>query len=361
MLCVLHLVGSCESERLYNLSMLYSSSCQSNGEFYFVFAVISPDKLWSFTRHLDQGALTEVDASLPQQVPIHVAITYIMTELKPDVAINHMYCQLGSVHCRALMELLDIPVVGSNSDIQRITKDKVQTRALLVQGGVQMPKAIVFNQQQFKFEELPSILNKVDHLIGFPCVVKAPCVDDSTGVFHVTQAHELIPACEKALGLGSKVVIEKFIVGREVRSAIIQHENGQIQVLPIIEYGVNPNRIRDSALKLEYSKNGIPRKSHKTVWSFMQGSKQKNGEALNDAIITNVQEASIAAYNILDLQDFGVFDFRVSANDGEAYLLEVNLFCSFGSESFLNICATEAGYEDKNLLKTVLQMASKRN
>jgi D-alanine-D-alanine ligase len=357
MLTVLHLVGSCESERLYNVSMLYSSACENNGEFNFVFAVISPDKLWSFTRRLDEGAIPEVDTSLPQQVPLHIAITYIMTELKPDVAINHMYCQLGSVNCRGLMELLDIPVVGSNSSVQQITKDKVITRALLVQGGVQMPKAIVLNQHQFKFLGLSSITDKVEHKIGFPCVVKAPCVDDSTGVFYVTQAHELKHACEKALDRGNKIVIEQFIAGREVRSAIFQRGNGQIQVLPIIEYGVNPNQIRDSSLKLEYEGNGTARKSKKTVWFFIQDS---NGEALNDVITKNVQEASKAAYQILDLQDFGIFDFRVGAN-GEAYLLEVNLYCSFGAESFLNLCSTEAGYGNKDLLKAVLERASNRN
>jgi len=370
MLCVLHLVGSFESERLLNVSMLYSSACESNAEFYFVYAVISPDKLWSFTRRLNQGSRDLVDtmfcccsraSSLPQKVPMHVAITWIMTELKPDVVINHMYCQFGLVHCRALMELLNIPVVGSGADRQQITKDKVLTRALLVQGRVQMPEAMVVYQHQFNLEQFPSISNEVEEKIGFPCVVKAPCVDDSTGVIHVKQAAELIPACEKALDLGKKVLIEKFIAGREVRSAIFQDESGRIEVLPIIEYGVDPNQIRDLTLKYEYDTDGMVQKSPRSVWFFLKGSSESNGEEVNDLIIKNVREGSIAAYQVLDLQDFALFDFRICSSDGKAYLLEVNLFCSFGSESILNLCATEAGYENKDLLKTVLLKASNRN
>jgi len=356
---VLHLVGSGESERLYNVSMLYASSCRSYGEFDFVFAVLTPDKLWTFARRIHQDGYPEVDSSLPQRVPLHIAITFIMTELKPDVAVNHMYGQLGTVHYRSLMELLDIPVVGSNSNVQRITKDKVTTRAILVQGGVQMPKAIVFNQFQPKVEHSPLILKEVTNEIGIPCVVKAPSYDDSTGVFHVTHARELIPACEKAFELDNKVVVEEFISGREVRSAIFESENGELQMLPIIEYGVDRNGIRDSTLKLEYDTDGNARKSAKAVWFLLKGSDHPDGELLNDMIIKNVQKASIAAYQLLDLQDFGLFDFRVSAT-GKAYLLEVNLFWSLGAESIMNVCACEAGFENKWLLKTVLNRTMKR-
>jgi len=81
---------------------------------------------------------------------------------------------------------------------------------------------------------------------------------------------------------------------------------------------------------------------------------------LNEIIINNVQKASRAAFQLLHLKDFGIFDFRVSAN-GEAYLLEVNLFWSMGSQSIVNVCANEAGYKQKELQKIVLNRTIKKN
>jgi len=357
---VLHLVGDTESERYVNLSKMYASACRSYEEFDFMFAVITPDRLWSFKRRVLQEGYTEVDPNLPQKLSLHAAIKFIVSELKPDVAVIHMYCHHGLVHIRALMELLDIPVVGSSSNVQRITRDKAFTRAILLEGGVQMPKGIVLHQYQLKSTKLSLVLKDLVTAIGLPCVVKSPCVEDTRGVFHVTEESELLPSLKSAFELDNKVVVEEFISGREVRSTILEDENGKLQQLPMIEYTVNPNRIRANSLKLEWDSEGKPRKSSKTVWSFLKSSDPSSEGVLNDVIINNVQKASRAAYQLLHLKDYGIFDFRVSA-DGVAFLLEVNLFWSLGSESVVNVCANEAGYNQKELQRIVLNRTIEKN
>jgi len=356
---VLHLVGSLESERLYKVSELYASSVRSFEEFDFIFALITPDKLWSFKRHVLREGYTEADPNLPQKVPLHLAIKFIMSEVKPDVAVNHMFCQAGLIHIRSLIELLNIPLVGSSSNIQRIASDKAATRAILVKGGVRMAKAIVLHQYQFKLKEA-LVFKDVVREIGLPCVVKSPCLEDSSGVFHVSDASELLPTLRHAFELGTRVVVEEFISGREMRSAMIEDEDGQLQQLPMIEYFVDPNRIRDMTLKYEYDCNGTAKKSTKSVWSFLKSSDPSKGGVSNEVIINNVERASRAAFRLLDLKDFGIFDFRVCA-DGKAYLFEVNLFCSFGYESIVNVCAKEAGYTQKELQRIVLNRTISKN
>ncbi|RMX38633.1 hypothetical protein pdam_00024291, partial [Pocillopora damicornis] len=44
--------------------------------------------------------------------------------------------------------------------------------------------------------------------------------------------------------------------------------------------------------------------------------------------------------------DFGVFDFRVDI-EGNPFLLECNLFCSFGPQSVVNIIAKDSGFTDE--------------
>jgi len=357
---VLHLVGDYDSENYVNLSKLYASSCRSYEEFDFMFAVITPDRLWSFKRRVLQEGYTEVDPKLPQKVHLHAAIEFIVSELKPDVAVIHMYCHHGLVHIRALMELLDIPVVGSSSSVHRITRDKAVTRAILVEGGVQMAKGIVLHQYQLNSKEWPLVLKDLLTEIGMPCVVKSPCVEDSKGVFHVTEESELLPSLESAFELDSTVVVEEFISGREVRCTILEDENGKLQQLPLMEYVVDPNKIRENAFKYDWDSEGKPQKSRKQMWSFLKSPDPSTGGVLNELIIYNVRKAAIAAFQLLHLKDFGIFDFRVSA-DGKAYLLEVNLFWSLGSQSIVNVCANEAGYKQKELQKFFLNRTIKNN
>jgi len=196
--------------------------------------------------------------------------------------------------------------------------------------------------------------------IGLPCVVKSPCVEDSKGVFHVTDESQLLPSLKIAFELDSTVVVEEFIPGREVRSTILEDENGKLQQLPMIEYIVDPIRIRDVTSKLEWDSEGKTQKSRKQPWSFLKSSDPSSGGILNEVIFDNVQKASRAAFQLLHLKDFGIFDFRVSA-DGEAYLLEVNLFWSLGSQSFVNICANEAGFKQKELQKIFLNRSIEKN
>jgi len=112
------------------------------------------------------------------------------------------------------MELLDIPVLGSSSNVQRITRDKAVTRVISAKGGVQIAKGIVLHQYQQKSKESPLVLKDLVTEIGLPYVVKSPCVEDSKCVFHLTDESELLPSLKSAFKLDDTVVVEVFISGR---------------------------------------------------------------------------------------------------------------------------------------------------
>ena len=102
MLRILHLVGSCETERLYHVSLLYAKKCQHFNEFEFIYAVIRPDKKWTFTSNLN--TLEDEASSKNITMDLLEALKHISIVVQPDVVIHHMYCTEGSVFYRALME-----------------------------------------------------------------------------------------------------------------------------------------------------------------------------------------------------------------------------------------------------------------
>ena len=73
-------------------------------------------------------------------------------------------------------------------------------------------------------------------------------------------------------------------------------------------------------------------------------------------LITRIQLQSRRAFLELDLQDFGLFDFRVDL-EGNPFFLECNLSCSFGSQSVLNVIAKNSGFTDESLFDLMVQNA----
>lgn len=74
----------------------------------------------------------------------------------------------------------------------------------------------------------------------------------------------------------------------------------------------------------------------------------------------SVGNAAMESFRILKVRDFGLFDFRVHKESGMAYLLEANLFCSFGEKSVLTSMAREDGYTDRELLNMFVRRAMSR-
>jgi len=410
MLHVLHLVGSCEDARQYDLSVMYASACESSAEFQFTYAVISPDNKWLFTTDLDSlkhcegenikdmsdsegetttdsDGETTIDSegetttdsegetttrvlsrcTSSTKLDVSEALHHISRVVRPDVVLHHMFCHTGSIYYRCLMEMLNLPLVGCPSSIHNITKNKATTKAVLTHSGdkVLMPKGIIVTQRLIE-SNASAIVDHVRHDIQFPCVVKAATTEDSLGVFLVKTEDQLVQAICKGLALSDEVLIEKFIPGREVRCAVIEDQNGALHVLPITEYNVQKDNIRLHNIKLAYNEDGSPKKSALTKTVILKPS-HHTGNQLNghnndrdDNMIKLIGDSSIEAFQILNLRDFGLFDFRVHEETGLPYLLEVNLFCSFGYESALNGMARAGGLSDKELLRMVLHRAAKR-
>ena len=73
-------------------------------------------------------------------------------------------------------------------------------------------------------------------------------------------------------------------------------------------------------------------------------------------LTSRIQHYSCQAFKALGLKDFGIFDFRVDHN-GSPFLLECNLFCSFGPQSVLNAIAKDSGFTDKELFDLMVDNA----
>jgi len=108
--------------------------------------------------------------------------------------------------------------------------------------------------------------------------------------------------------------------------------------------------LRTTEDKLLLDDNGLPLdKASSTRTSFL--SKNQEPE-----LFARIQELSLKAHQALHFKDFSMYDIRVD-NDGNPWILEANLFCSFGPKSVLSIQAEALGWTNKQLFQIMVMNA----
>jgi len=89
-------------------------------------------------------------------------------------------------------------------------------------------------ERNFLFE----LRKKAEKKIGFPCVVKPNSSGSSLGVSIVSDKKQLRPAIRKALKEDQKIIIEKYIRGKEITVGVLG--NRKIEALPVV--GIFPKK-----------------------------------------------------------------------------------------------------------------------
>ncbi|MGB3531927.1 MAG: D-alanine--D-alanine ligase [Microcoleaceae cyanobacterium] len=328
---VLHLAGSRVSEFYYNVSMIYARDVVQPTGVESSYAVVHPDGCWQLGSCLDR--LSE-KMSLPEMINQLPQI---------DVVVPHLFCFPGMTSFRAFFEeMLGIPVVGSAAPCTALAANKAQTRSVVAEAGVRVAKA-----QQLRSGETITLQP--------PFIVKPNSEDNSLGVSLIENENQIAQALSAGFELDNTLLIEDYIPGREVRVGVVER-NGQLQVLPMIEYLFTPdNPIRTLKDKLEIQSDGLP------------GSQPKNPSSkpvcpanVTPELFEKLATAARRAHIALGCRDYSLYDFRVHTETGEPYLLEAGLFWSFNKISMISRMLSADNQPLEDVALAVWQQAAGR-
>lgn len=145
-----------------------------------------------------------------------------------DVAFNALHGGLGEDGCvQGLLEMRGIPYTGSGVLASALAMNKVKAKALFRLHNLPTPAHYTVTQDSM------ADLEEHHGSFGFPAVVKPAAEGSSIGVAFVQNGSELVTACEDALRLGSEVLVERFIPGKEVHVGILDgNALGAIRIVP---------------------------------------------------------------------------------------------------------------------------------
>lgn len=131
---------------------------------------------------------------------------------KPDLVINILHGKWGEDgRIQSILDILEIPYAFSNHISSAIAMDKTVTRDILKAHNLPIPKGFELNFADIYISKQP---------IEYPFVIKPPCEGSSFGVSIILNKDDFENAL-KNWKFGKRVLIEEYIPGKELSTAVI--------------------------------------------------------------------------------------------------------------------------------------------
>jgi D-alanine-D-alanine ligase len=240
---------------------------------------------------------------------------------------------------QGLFEMAGIPYVGSGVLASSTAMDKVVMKSLFEKIGLPITPYQFFFHWQWK-EEQKNKLQKVESKLGFPCFVKPANLGSSVGVARVRDAEDLIEAVNHAFLYDEKVIVEKYVEGREIECSVL----GDIEAEASVPGEVVPcNEFYDYRAKYidERSEIIIP-------------------ADLSEAMVKKVQELSLSAFQAVEAGGLARVDFFVNPTKDTVIVNEINTMPGFTSISMYPKMWEASGVSYRELVGRLLELAVKR-
>jgi len=249
------------------------------------------------------------------------------------LALHGGYGENGSV--QGMLEVLRIPYTGSKVLASALAMDKDASKKIFIYHDIPVPPFIVISPKSSvisqKLETIDYQLSTID--FDFPWVVKPSTEGSSVGVSIVRDKVNLREAIEKATSLSEKVIIEKYIDGKEIHIGILDERVlGGVEVRPSLEF--YSYEAKYTAGLTEYI---LPPEIDSKAYE-----KAKN--------------AAFSAHSALGCKGATRVDLRVDG-EGNPYVLEVNTIPGMTETSLLPKIARHAGHDFPALIEEILRGA----
>lgn len=223
---------------------------------------------------------------------------------------------------QAVFDLLGIRYTGTDSISSAIAMNKVLTKELFFYNNIPTPESITLKKgKQLQTE------------VTLPCVVKTSCGGSSIGVYLVNTQEELKEAIEKATAMGSEILLEQYIKGREFAVGVIDGK-----ALPVIE--IVPN------VGFYDYKN-----------KYQPGSTVEICPAvLETKYAMKMQKIAEEVFEVLRLKVYARMDFMMD-DRGNCYCLEANTLPGMTPTSLLPQEAAASGKSFEQLCEWILELS----
>tara|TARA_B100000902_G_scaffold396487_1_gene457626 strand:+ start:831 stop:1745 length:915 start_codon:yes stop_codon:yes gene_type:complete len=255
----------------------------------------------------------------------------VIKSFKPNIIFNALHGQFGEDgYIQTILETTKIPYTHSGVLASAKAMDKELSKKIFIKNNILTPRYILYNFNKSK----PHLIKLIKKKLKFPVVIKPINEGSSVNVFICTKKN--IFRNTQLLESYKKIIIEEFIPGREIQSAIIGNKKlGAIELKPKRKFYDYQAKYNSKAK----TKHIIPVNLKKKDYNKLMG-------------------LALKAHKLIGCRGVTRSDFKYYK--GKFYLLEINTQPGMTSLSLVPEIAAYHGISFINLIKLILNDATKK-
>ena len=244
----------------------------------------------------------------------------------------------------AFLELIGKRYTGSGTHGLMLAQDKALAKKIFAFHGIHTPVFAQCYRGRLDFS----------HDLQFPVIVKPAREDGSIGIEFSAVVSSIRELMERMDWLhthfDSPVLIEEYIDGRELYVGVLG--NDKPEALPIVELDLS--KLPDGTPRIAAAevKWGKGTKAYRDTKSIIPSD-------MSEETVLTVQHTAVAAYQALELRDYGRVDMRLQP-DGRVHVTEVNPNPWLSSRAELAMAARKSGRTYPELVEEIVELASSR-
>jgi len=246
---------------------------------------------------------------------------------------------------QGLLELLGLPYTGSGPGACVRATDKALAKYVMREAGVPTPDFRSFAEDALEGLGVAAALPELERSPGYPLVVKPARGGSALGVKFAAGATELPSALVAAFSYDDRVVLERYVKGRDLAVSVLDAETagGEPLALPVVE-----------AIPREQDFYAYESRYEIGMTTFVCPAE------LPAETTARAQELAVQTYRLLGCDGVARVDLMLEEDRDELTVLETNVVPGLTETSLLPQAADAAGIDFDALVGRILQSAFTR-
>lgn len=281
--------------------------------------------------------------------------------IKIDVVLPIIHGSFGEDGgLQGILNAMNIPYVGCGTLASAIAMDKITTKALMRNVGINVLDYLDFYSSNWINSKI-QVITQIKSKFSFPLIVKPSNLGSSIGVTIANNDQQLEDAMDLAARMSQRIMVEPKIVNlREINCAVLGDRDG-------VEISACEEPIRSDQILSYEDKYARGKKTGKMPGGIKTGANHvENGMAsaerkipadLSKEMENTIKEMAEKAFISLDCNGVARIDFLLNHSNNEIYLCELNTIP--GSLSFYLWEPLGKGFS--SLIDDLIYLALKRH
>lgn len=212
---------------------------------------------------------------------------------------------------QGLLELANIPYVGTGVMASAITRDKIMLKTVLAQHGIDVVKHVAFTRHDW-IKNPDAVIAQIESSLGYPVFVKPAMLGSSIGVARAVDAAEARNYINIAANFDRRILIEASVEQAvEINCSVMGNYEPRASVL---EQPITWQEFLTYEEK--YMRSEGP--------AGMKGAERKIPAPISDTLTQQIKDLALKAFKAVDGRGIARIDFLVSEEKGIVYLNEIN-------------------------------------